>query len=209
MKRTALYRHRDRNGTLLYVGISLSVAQRLAQHASTAHWFAEVTQVDIEWLPTRDAALAAERRAIQTEHPRCNVVHSMREKQPEHRPCEDEILFFRGMEEMCAQADALSHIYERAVSTWGAPETSFLERGHRVWLRLTDVEFLAIGANELANYYAELEELATAGEITWREAFDNGFSMWMHVFDDWARKRQQLRDRWPLGWARRAEVVAC
>jgi predicted GIY-YIG superfamily endonuclease len=75
--RTALYRHRDCNGTLLYVGISLSVAGRLAQHASTSHWFAEVAQVDVEYFPTREAAMDAERRAIQTEYPRCNQVHAV------------------------------------------------------------------------------------------------------------------------------------
>lgn len=86
MTRTALYRHRDKNGTLLYVGISLSVAARLAQHASTSHWFAEVAQVDVEYFPTREAALSAERRAIHSEHPRCNQVHSAaRQRKPETR----------------------------------------------------------------------------------------------------------------------------
>jgi hypothetical protein len=47
--RTALYRHRDCNGTLLYVGISLSVAAHLAQHANTSRWFAEVTQHENGW----------------------------------------------------------------------------------------------------------------------------------------------------------------
>lgn len=70
--RTALYRHFDAAGSLLYVGISLSAVQRLAQHKSTSAWFSQIARVDVEWLDTREAALAAEAAAIVAENPRCN-----------------------------------------------------------------------------------------------------------------------------------------
>lgn len=76
---TALYRHYDANGTLLYVGISTSVMMRLAQHRWGSHWFTRVVRVTIEWLPTREAALNAEREAIRKECPECNTVHALRE----------------------------------------------------------------------------------------------------------------------------------
>ena len=72
---TALYRHFDAGGELLYVGISLSPAYRLSQHRDASHWFPRVATVTIEWLPSRDEALRAERAAIQSEHPQCNIVH--------------------------------------------------------------------------------------------------------------------------------------
>lgn len=74
--RTALYRHFDAAGQLLYVGISLSAVQRLAQHRQTAHWFDRIARIDIEWHDSREEALAAEVVAIKAEAPQCNVQHS-------------------------------------------------------------------------------------------------------------------------------------
>lgn len=73
--RTALYRHFDAAGELLYVGISLNAVSRLAQHRIEANWFDEIARIDIEWHPTREAAESAERTAIQAEHPRHNIAH--------------------------------------------------------------------------------------------------------------------------------------
>lgn len=71
--RTALYRHFDAEGRLLYVGISLSAARRLEQHKSTAQWFSKIVRVEIQWHPSRMDALAAEASAIVNEHPLHNV----------------------------------------------------------------------------------------------------------------------------------------
>lgn len=73
--RTALYRHFDGAGELLYVGISLNAVSRLAQHRLEANWFDEIARIDIEWHPTREAAEAAERAAIKAEYPRHNIAH--------------------------------------------------------------------------------------------------------------------------------------
>lgn len=73
-KRTALYRHFDACGRLLYVGISLSAVHRLEQHRSHAHWFRDIARVDVQWLPSRDAAMKAEAAAIGEERPAFNVV---------------------------------------------------------------------------------------------------------------------------------------
>lgn len=77
---THLYRHFDEIGRLLYVGISLSALNRLAQHKDHSHWFSKITTVKIEKYDTREQALAAEREAIANEHPKCNINH--REYQP-------------------------------------------------------------------------------------------------------------------------------
>jgi hypothetical protein len=72
---TALYRHFNGDGTLLYVGISLSVVQRLSEHAASP-WFKRISRIDVEWFDSRAQARAAEREAIQDERPIHNVVHA-------------------------------------------------------------------------------------------------------------------------------------
>lgn len=71
---TELYRHFDRDGTLLYVGISLSAIRRTSQH-KTSGWWMRVSRIDIERHPTREKALEAERVAIQTEKPLFNIAN--------------------------------------------------------------------------------------------------------------------------------------
>jgi len=72
-KRTALYRHWDAEGQLLYVGISLSAVQRLAQHKAGSHWSDSINKVTIEYFENREAAHAAERAAVQSENPLHNI----------------------------------------------------------------------------------------------------------------------------------------
>ena len=75
--RTALCRHFDADGALLYVGISLNSVARLAQHKLTAHWFAAIARIEIEWHPTRQSAESAEIVAIQNERPMHNLKHGL------------------------------------------------------------------------------------------------------------------------------------
>lgn len=73
---THLYRAFDVTGRLLYVGIARNWPSRWTSHARTAAFFAEVSRLDVETHPTRDAALDAERAAIKRERPAHNVVHN-------------------------------------------------------------------------------------------------------------------------------------
>jgi hypothetical protein len=83
-KQTELYRHFDADGNLLYVGISLSVLHRLRRHRQKSAWFGRIVRITIERFATREIALAAEKAAIQVEHPRFNCVHTgSRMKEPE------------------------------------------------------------------------------------------------------------------------------
>jgi hypothetical protein len=68
-----LYRHFNKEGALLYVGVSLNALNRLAQHRDVSHWFPAITNVTIEIFPDRKAALAAEQKAIIKENPRHNL----------------------------------------------------------------------------------------------------------------------------------------
>ena len=87
-----LYRHFDKAGKLLYVGISLNAVYRLAQHRDCAHWFEEIARIDIELFPNRREALFAERKAIANENPRHNLARPA-------FPSEATLLRFRSLQE--------------------------------------------------------------------------------------------------------------
>lgn len=71
--RTALYRHYDKDGKLLYVGISLSAAHRFSEHLNSSEWAASTGNMTVEWYETRKAAEEAERTAILSEKPIYNI----------------------------------------------------------------------------------------------------------------------------------------
>jgi predicted GIY-YIG superfamily endonuclease len=83
-----VYRMFGASGQLLYVGVTADLATRLGSHAEK-RWFPLVAEIRLEWFPDRAAAEAAERRAIQREHPKLNIVghpgRSLRGKRPHLR----------------------------------------------------------------------------------------------------------------------------
>lgn len=74
-ERTALYRVYDAADALLYVGISGNFGRRWEQHAKVQPWWPEVHRQTVEWHPDWDAALDAEKAAIEGEAPLHNVIH--------------------------------------------------------------------------------------------------------------------------------------
>ncbi|MFD5579017.1 GIY-YIG nuclease family protein [Streptomyces pseudogriseolus] len=74
--RTALYRLRDGDGALLYVGISSKPPQRWGQHAADKEWWLDVATLSMEWFESRTDALEAEAEAIRAEQPRHNIQHN-------------------------------------------------------------------------------------------------------------------------------------
>jgi len=81
--KTHMYRHFNKAGELLYVGISLSAVQRLSNH-SNSKWFDEISHITIEQFDTRAAALSAEKQAIIEESPKYNVQHRHEEPEPKN-----------------------------------------------------------------------------------------------------------------------------
>lgn len=77
--RTALYRHYDDRGVLLYVGIATNPNDRAESHRRSSRWAKFSVEMNVEWLDTRPGALAAESAAIRTERPVFNVSGSSRE----------------------------------------------------------------------------------------------------------------------------------
>lgn len=60
---TDVYRFYSSDGYLLYVGLSCSTAARMSQHRQSAFW-QQVSKIEIEHFPNRDAASARERELI-------------------------------------------------------------------------------------------------------------------------------------------------
>lgn len=71
--RTAVY-YLLAGDTLLYVGMSSDLETRLATHRRTKPWFGEVTDVRVQWFPTRRAAATRESQAIRRLQPVHNIV---------------------------------------------------------------------------------------------------------------------------------------
>lgn len=74
MTRTALYRHYDAAGRLLYVGIADSLAKRDRQHSRLSQWQGDVRRTETEWFDRREDAATAEALAITSERPLHNVL---------------------------------------------------------------------------------------------------------------------------------------
>lgn len=69
-----VYRCYDAQGVLLYVGCSENVEARLRSHWSKAHWAYRAVDITTQEYPSLEAARAAEKHAIRTEDPLCNVM---------------------------------------------------------------------------------------------------------------------------------------
>lgn len=75
---TCLYRLKNSEGRLLYVGITGNFDARLSQHRREKSWSNEIAAWELEYYATRREAEDAEQKAIKSEHPLHNVVHSRR-----------------------------------------------------------------------------------------------------------------------------------
>lgn len=83
--KTALYRHFDEAGVLLYVGITSGLPGRNSRHKSLSHWFADVSTSTVQWLDIKQDAMAAEARAIREENPAHNRAKSSKPRAADSR----------------------------------------------------------------------------------------------------------------------------
>jgi predicted GIY-YIG superfamily endonuclease len=69
-----IYRAYAADGDLLYIGRTIDPNMRLAKHYQSSPWVAEVMEWEFQPIPRNWYAMcAAERAAIEAEHPRYNV----------------------------------------------------------------------------------------------------------------------------------------
>tara|TARA_R110000787_G_C13144500_1_gene417677 strand:- start:54 stop:551 length:498 start_codon:yes stop_codon:yes gene_type:complete len=84
--RTTLYRSFDKDGVLLYVGISHSAMHRLSQHRAKSIWHKQCVHVELEHFDSRKKASEAEKFAIQRELPMFNIQGKVNKKSNNHNP---------------------------------------------------------------------------------------------------------------------------
>ena len=82
MSRTAVYRHYDAEGRLLYVGRSVHPIRRNREHMSRSEWFAQVARTEIDWHDSAEAARASEGAQITQGTP----IHNKRSAHPKPAP---------------------------------------------------------------------------------------------------------------------------
>jgi len=80
MTRTAVYRHFNAGGRLLYVGCSHDPLGRFVGHKCKSSWAYDVVRIDVEWHATKEGALAAEAAAIKRERPPFNDTWRVKSK---------------------------------------------------------------------------------------------------------------------------------
>jgi len=68
-----VYRAFGAGDVLLYVGVAGNWGHRWSQHSLRSAFFAEVLRLEIEWLPSREAALRLEAALIREFRPRFNI----------------------------------------------------------------------------------------------------------------------------------------
>lgn len=68
-----VYRLRDCDGVLLYIGTTWSAKARWAKHRAKKPWWSTVALAEIQCYPSDAAALTAELHAIKTERPLYNI----------------------------------------------------------------------------------------------------------------------------------------
>ena len=74
---TQLYRFYAQNGTLLYVGISISALSRYGHHRLSGDWWLQVSRMELVNYPNRVMAEEAEAVAIVNEQPLFNKTYSI------------------------------------------------------------------------------------------------------------------------------------
>ena len=109
-----VYRLFDAAGSLLYVGITHSLFNRLAQHAYDKDWWADVANITLARYPSRTAAAAAETDAIREETPVKNV-QRMTGRTPLRPVRVTDDLWYAAMERAKERGVSLSAVIRKAL----------------------------------------------------------------------------------------------
>lgn len=68
-----IYRHFDKEGTLLYIGTTANIFQRMLGHSRQSHWHDQIANITLEHCSSKKEAFKREAEAIFKETPLFNV----------------------------------------------------------------------------------------------------------------------------------------
>lgn len=178
-----LYRFYDRTGVLLYIGITVDFADRMADHAKEKEWWARVDRsaTKVEYYDSRRAARQAETAAIKTEQPMENDQHnewievSDEPDPPLHsayswplRMFVDTVLNEADEDERENELSDASHDFD------GNENSGFDQRNQAAYSILSSQTWDRLQVLDVA---AELHLFLTAvGELSWRDAFNSAMT---------------------------------
>ena len=74
--KTALYKHKDAQGNIIYVGVAKNIGARSAQHLHNSEWQAEIASIDVEWYKNSLLAELMEIKLIKSLRPKYNRAHN-------------------------------------------------------------------------------------------------------------------------------------
>ena len=128
-----LYRHFDKTGALLYVGISLSTVKRLSEHKQGSHWYRDIVRVEIEHYETREEAIAAEIAAIRAENPLHNIQRHLEVLKPTAMVAKSDqsIVVFKAMYSLSDAAGTLDISHNMLLRLIDDKKIGFVIVGHR------------------------------------------------------------------------------
>lgn len=74
--KTALYKHKNADGHIIYVGVAKNIGARSAQHLNNSEWQAEIASIDVEWYENSLLAELMEIKLIKSLRPKYNKAHN-------------------------------------------------------------------------------------------------------------------------------------
>lgn len=153
-----VYRFRDADGVLLYVGATGNLVQRLEGHDSQTAWFDAVSTVEVEHFATRADALAAEKAATRDEGPLHNINNAKQGRRKRHP-------HLHGVRLNTRYLDSLNHgltlTQLASLAGLSQPYLSNLRSGSRLASRPTAARLAAVLGVDAAELFA-FPELAAA-----------------------------------------------
>jgi predicted GIY-YIG superfamily endonuclease len=105
MSSYVLYRFYDATDRLLYIGLTENPHARFKNHRFTKQWWEDVVSIQLEKFQSRDAVVAAERKAIERELPVHNVHNNRGQRINVNELCECDECDFA---DECSECDVCS-----------------------------------------------------------------------------------------------------
>lgn len=199
---TYLYRARDDNGRLLYIGIATDWTGRWRHHRERSPWFPSVSKLELELYPTRQAARDAEEAAIKREAPVHNVEHTDRDvRRQRGSRTEHRLKSFDHTARAGHEYQQLADAIDKAIKAWG-PKT--WDSDDEDGIAQVDLEALLIDLSRTVRYADYCDECRDRGRYPTPTDGTLPYPVAVQVNGAQLRALYQCGEcgyRWPCTWA--------